>query len=256
VILMVFAVACVFLVFDRPSDTGQADFDPADASSGDDGPRLPAVVVIKRMMTNPIIITVALIELCSGFLRQGILNWYRDYAKGMGAQATFVYENWGMVSCIAGITGGMFAGLISDHIFHSRRGPVSAVLYGIMLLGGCVIFFVLGTPPLVSWTIAFMAMAIIGVHGMLSGTASQDFGGKKNAGVAVGLIDGFVYLGATLQAKLYGSVLPEKGTAAAKDPGNWTWWPGAMVPVALIGLLLALRVWNARPQAKKSAAPR
>jgi OPA family glycerol-3-phosphate transporter-like MFS transporter len=254
IILFGFAVACYFLVFDRPSDTGQADFDPADASSGDDGPRLPAITVIRRMMTNPIILTVALIELCSGFLRQGILNWYRDYSKALGAQDTFVYENWGMVSCIAGITGGMFAGLISDHLFGSRRGPVSAFLYGIMLAGSAAILFVLGTPAIVSWTIAFMAMAIIGVHGMLSGTASQDFGGKKNAGVAVGLIDGFVYLGATVQAKLYGHVLPEKGTAVAKDPASWIWWPGAMIPVALLGLVLALRVWNARPQAKSAAA--
>ena len=30
---------------------------------------------------------------------------------------------------------------------------------------------------------------------MLSGTASADFGGKKYAGTATGVIDGFVYLG-------------------------------------------------------------
>jgi OPA family glycerol-3-phosphate transporter-like MFS transporter len=31
---------------------------------------------------------------------------------------------------------------------------------------------------------------------------------------------------------------------------NWTAWPVAMIPVALIGLVLARRVWNAKPQAK------
>ena len=78
------------------------------------------------MLTHPVILTIALIELCSGFLRQAILQWGRDFGKGVGIGNTFVFENWGMVSCIAGITGGMFAGAISDHLFQSRRSPVSA----------------------------------------------------------------------------------------------------------------------------------
>ena len=166
---------------------------------------------MKRMLTSKIILTIAVIELCSGFLRQGILKWYRTFAGATGSVDAFVYSNWGMVSCIAGITGGIFAGLISDHVFQSRRGPVSSVLYGIMVAGCLLIFPVLAYPGAVSWIIAFMAMAIIGVHGMLSGVASQDFGGKKNAGTATGIIDGFVYLGTAMQAVTYGYLLPEKG---------------------------------------------
>jgi OPA family glycerol-3-phosphate transporter-like MFS transporter len=94
-----------------------------------------------------------------------------------------------------------------------------------------------------------MAMSIIGVHGMLSGVASQDFGGRKHAGVAVGLIDGFVYLGTAMQGQVYGgtlSLLPEKGTPASHDASNWVAWPLAMIPMAMIGMVLALRLWNAR----------
>src|SRR5690606_30519980 len=141
--------------------------------------------------------------------------------KGVGGVDSFVYDNWGLVSCIAGITGGVFAGFISDHLFQSRRAPMSAVLYGIMLAGACLVLAVIGHPMIVSWTIAVMAMSIIGVHGMLSGTASADFGGRKNAGIAVGLIDGFVYLGTAFQAQVYGRTLPEKGSCAAKDVDNW-----------------------------------
>ena len=246
-ILVVFFALSYLFVRDNPSEAGFVDFDPADASSGDAGPRLPAWTVIKRMMTTRIIVIIALVELCSGFLRQGILKWYPDFAKGIGLGDTYIRAHWGMVSCIAGITGGMFAGLISDHLFQSRRAPVSAVLYAIMLLGSILIIPLLGAPAAISWVAAFMAMAIIGVHGMLSGTASADFGGKRNAGIAVGLIDGAVYLGTALQSVLYGHILPEKGTPAAKEMASWYGWPVAMVPVALIGFLLALRVWNARP---------
>src|SRR5678816_2510221 len=91
------------------------------------------------------------IELCSGFLRQGILKWSGDFAKGVGAAGSYINSHWGMVSCIAGITGGMFAGVISDHLFHSRRPPVSTVLYLIMLAGAIALVPLLGAPVAVSW---------------------------------------------------------------------------------------------------------
>jgi OPA family glycerol-3-phosphate transporter-like MFS transporter len=256
-ILALFWAASFALVRDTPAQAGLKDFDVADASSGQTESHESAVAVILRMLRNPVILTIALIELCSGFLRQGILKWSGDFARGIGESGSFVYKHWGMVSCIAGITGGMFAGVISDHLFQSRRPPVSSVLYAVMLLGAIVMLPLLGAPLAVSWIIAFMAMAIIGVHGMLSGVASQDFGGRLHTGVAVGLIDGFVYLGTALQDQVYGgygSLLPEKGTEAAKHVGNWAAWPVAMVPVAAIGLALSLRLWNARVHARAPVA--
>ncbi len=92
---------------------------------------------------------------------------------------------------------------------------------------------------------------------MLSGTASMDFGGAKNAGIAVGIIDGFVYLGTGVMSLIYALLLPrvELDPAGnligpATDPANWLPWPVAMIPVALIGFLLALRLWNAKPKPK------
>jgi OPA family glycerol-3-phosphate transporter-like MFS transporter len=79
--------------------------------------------------------------------------------------------------------------------------------------------------------------------------------------MAVGIIDGFVYLGSTVQSFLYGAMLPAAKMRDAKgclvsNPeaakiDNWTVWPYAMIPVALIGFALTLRIWNARPTPKK-----
>ncbi|MCP5047410.1 MAG: hypothetical protein GY940_09585 [bacterium] len=106
-----------------------------------------------------------------------------------------------------------------------------------------------------------MSMAVIGVHGMLSGTASMDFGGTRNVGIAVGIIDGLVYLGTGVMSFTYAILLPKEQLDAAgniigpaTDPGNWSAWPIAMIPIAVIGLLLAIRVWNAYPQAKGKKA--
>ncbi len=248
-ILLTFFVIDFFVIRDTPSHAGFQDFDTADASSGDTGPRLGVVAVLKKMLSNPVIITILLIEFCSGFLRNAIMQWGRKYAVQTGLES-FVFDNWGMVLCVAGILGGMFAGVISDKVFDSRRGPVSAVLYGGMSVGAVASAFFLGSWAM-GWVVAFMSLCVIGVHGMLSGTASMDFGGKKNAGVAVGIIDGAVYMGTGLQSVLLGSMLPSG--ELAKNPGNWMNWPLAMIPVAIAGFILTTRVWNAKPQ--KTGAP-
>jgi OPA family glycerol-3-phosphate transporter-like MFS transporter len=254
ILFLFFALSYVF-VRNSPSDAGHADFDLGDATN--EGERLTVAQVFVKLLSHPVILTIAIIELCSGFLRQAILQWGIDFGKGLHLDKTFVFQNWGMVSCVAGITGGMFAGAISDHLFQSRRSPVSAVLYGIMLGGALVIVPMLAAPAGIGWVVAFMSMAIIGVHGMLTATASADFAGRKNTGMAVGLIDGFVYLGSTVQSFIYGSALPAAkirdahgclvANPAAADADNWRVWPYAMIPVALIGFLLTLRIWNAKP---------
>lgn len=247
-ILAVFAVADILLVRDYPSEAGFDDFDTGDASSGDGGERLPALVIFKRMFKNPVIVTVACVEFCSGYVRDAVMSWYLKFAD-FTHSAGFASEHWGVLTCCAGITSGVVGGIISDRVFGSRRGPVATVFYGAVIFFSILMFVFLGSPVLGFVAIGIF-MSIIGVHGMLSGTASMDFGGKKNAGVAIGIIDGFVYLGVTTQAKVLGYVLPRD--AATKLATNWWTWPCAILPVAILGIYLASRLWNARPQ--KAAA--
>jgi OPA family glycerol-3-phosphate transporter-like MFS transporter len=254
VLLAVFWIINFVWVKNTPGEAGFEDFDTADASSGDDGPQLAAIDVFKMMFRNPVIITIACIEFCSGFLRQAIMQWFRTFAKQtddvLHLKDSFVYDNWGMLLCCAGIMGGVVAGIISDRVFQSRRGPVAAVLYGAMSILAVVMVFTYDTAML-PWLVILMSMCIIGVHGMLSGTASMDFGGKKNVGVAVGIIDGFVYAGTAVMSITYGVILPDDTNAAvAGDPANWIWWPVSMIPLAVIGLYLSTRIWNAKPKGK------
>ena len=262
-LLAVFWVIDWFVVRNTPGEAGLVDFNTGDATSGDTGPRLGATKVFRMMLTNPIILTIAGVEFCSGFLRQAIMQWYGSFAKQtdavLGLKSSFVNDNWGLLLCIAGISGGVVAGFISDHLFQSRRGPVAGLLYGILLTGAVVLTFTY-TTPIVGWLVVVMSMAVIGVHGMLSGTASMDFGGAKNAGIAVGIIDGFVYLGTGVMSLTYALVLPSVELDAAgqiagpaTNPANWRAWPVAMIPVAAIGLFLAARLWNAKPKPKSVA---
>jgi MFS transporter, OPA family, glycerol-3-phosphate transporter len=247
IILLAFFVLDLLFVFDRPSQTGHADFETGDASLSADGETPSVIEVAKRLFTHPVLLTIAAIEFCSGYFRQAVMQWTPIFAKETGISNQFVHAHWGMMLCIAGILGGVLAGAVSDHFFQSRRGPSAVLMYGLILIGSVFCFVLLDRASL-GYVMVAMSMCIIGVHGLLSGTASMDFAGKRNTGLAVGIIDGFVYLGSGLQAFVLGAVLPKDGTPAAGDPASWSRWPLVIFPSAAIGFLLCTRLWRARPQ--------
>jgi len=411
-LLAVFFVIELSLLRDRPSQAGHQDFDTGDASSGDtsDTP-IPVMTLFKRILTHPVILTVALIEFCTGVLRNGVMHWFPIYAneiwalpnehvlrggallmamrdgawsplwpalpcfavaavsallakrahgKRRGAYAVgaalaflapFLQGGWGGLLMVAGVIGGNVAGWVSDLFFQSRRGPAAGFMYG--LLAVCVLGmgFSLATPtnvveaadaksglvagdrilsigadrevsgwaevrnavacvqpqckgsgwdaekcmcisslpeakaeksgvisarverggqaldvalpdpkatqragdmrvlkarpvlplsPYVLGLVVFViSLCVIGTHGLLSGTATMDFGGRKAAATAVGVIDGFVYLGTALQSVALGFLTTK----------SWGYWPWFLLPFGVIGFLLSLRIWSAKPKA-------
>jgi OPA family glycerol-3-phosphate transporter-like MFS transporter len=121
-----------------------------------------------------------------------------------------------------------------------------------MLVGAIAMWLTLDNGLVMSVVATVMMLAIIGVHGMLSGAASMDFGGKQNVGIVVGIIDGLVYLGQGLQYLTLGHMVPTGH--AATTAGNWGVWPLMMIPASLLGLALGSRIWNAKPASKGAAA--
>jgi sugar phosphate permease len=347
-ILAGFALLDIFILHDRPSQAGFADLDTGDAGSAEPDKPFKAAEIIKRVLTNPILLTIAFIELCSGVLRNGIMHWYLIFSAEMGyPKSFFITENWGLLLMIAGISGGILAGFVSDKIFGSRRGPVAALLYGLLLLSAIAIWpFVVSTrqqaqnslllqvdpaqmssrfaeyqitPELlrskagdcfhietqdssasrIIWRVTardkeplstsklndlvlakrelgdekkartllvknvaqvigapaghkayglgalvvLMSLCVIGVHGMLSGTSTMDFGGRRAAATAVGLIDGFVYLGTGIQSLALGFLTTK----------SWNYWPPFLIPFAVIGLILAVKIWHAYPDNKRTS---
>ena len=246
-VLFLMFLVTVFIVRDSPEAAGLGAFNTGDATSGDTGPRMPVLQVFKKILTNPIILTIACIEFCSGYIRDGIMQWGTNAAKAIESHhGEFIFSNWGMVSCCAGIMAGITAGIISDRVFQSRRGPVAAILYG-GLLGLCLTLFLVLGNGLLGYVFAAMVLCVIGVHGMLSGTASMDFGGSKNAGIATGIIDGFAYVGSATSTLILGTFLPNAKVDPeyAANPDNWTIWPKLLLPAIVIGLILSSRIWNA-----------
>ena len=246
-ILLFWAALDIWLIRDTPSQAGFHDFDTHDASSGEMHHEFSMLQLMKRVLSNPVIVTVALVEFTTGVLRNGTLQWYFAFAKDVKQPgAEFFLSHWGLLLCITGIVGGFLAGYVSDKYFHSRRAPPVAIASVTMvLLTSMLAVFLFSSPVVVGLCSLMICFLSIAVHSLMSGTAAADFGGRKATATASGITDAFVYAGTSLQSLTIGSLVHNPAI-------GWTAWPVFMIPFAIAAVYLAMRMWHALPEATKS----
>lgn len=262
-IMLFWAALDWWLIKDTPEEAGFPHLDTHDASSGEMHIELSTKDLLKKVFTSKLMLFIAAIELTSGVLRNGIIQWYPSFTKEVTqVGAEYFKNNWGFLLCMFGIVGGFTGGLISDKLFQSRRGPPAALLCGIIFvltIGMTVYLF--HSPVVIAISALLVSAAVIGVHSLMSGTAAADFGGRKATATCSGIVDGFVYLGSTIQSVGIGFLTPKdhaltQSTGAMFSFGelagrSWYWWPVFLMPFALIGMMIAWVIWHELPAATK-----
>ena len=244
VLLVFWALMDLWIIKGEPEDAGFAHFDTCDASSGQMHVQFSVLDLLKKIFTNPLMLMVAGVELTSGVFRYCALTWYPSFAKEVAQPgAEFFAQHWGWFTCIFGIVGGFAGGTLSDKLFLSRRGPPAAILCGLVLALAIVMAATLFSGPLiVGWSAVLIVMASIGITSLMSGTAATDFGGRKATATCAGVVDGFAYIGSSVQSFSLGFIITR---------GGWHWWPLYIIPFAIIGLMLALKIWHDLPAATR-----
>ncbi len=231
-------------VQNHPEDCGLPALDVQDASSGDTEV-VSVKYVLKKVLTNPVMLTIAVAEFCTGFVRHGFEQWFPRYmqeAQKLPLESP-VFQKGAMAVVLAGIAGAFFAGTISDWVFKGRRAPVAFLGYLTQVICLAVVWKATNINFIIAAFIA-NSFAISIVHSMLSGTASMDFGGKKAAGTAAGLFDGMQYIGGAFVGVGMGWMLDHYG---------WSVWGPSMIGFSFVGLILMATLWNARPVTKGPA---
>jgi OPA family glycerol-3-phosphate transporter-like MFS transporter len=242
-ILIFWAVLDVWLIKDTPEEAGFPPFDTCDASSGLMHVHLTSADLLKKVFLSPLMLLIALVEFTSGIFRNGVTQWYFIFAKEVSQPgAAFFLTHWGWLLCIFGVLGGFAGGLVSDKVFQSRRGPPAAVLCFCVLVAAAVMAVALYSSPFVVGCagIAIVTCAV-GITSLMSGTAATDFGGRKATATCAGVVDGFAYFGSGIQSFCLGYL----------TTWSWHWWPLFLMPFAVLGLLIALRIWNDLPPATR-----
>jgi OPA family sugar phosphate sensor protein UhpC-like MFS transporter len=144
---------------------------------------------------------------------------------------------------LAGPVGTLVGGITSDRIFQSKRMPVSVL--ALFCLAALMVVF-----PFIPLTRAGMGMGMFAMgflvyipDSLVSGTAAIDFGTKKGASTANGVINGLGSLGQMLGVLLPGWVESVLGKGQNVWPAIFV---GLGSALALGGLMLA-PLWNRLP---------
>jgi len=238
----------LFLVKDTPEDAGFGNLDTGDGVI-DPNEKFTLSEVLKKVFASKIMWMIGIGSMMIGFVRRSVVDaWYPVYFKDVfgisGTDLPYQLAAWGIA--ILGIGGGFAFGIMSDKIYKGRRAPV--IVYGFIGMVVMLLLFYLSDvfnlgPLSAAIMLMFLSLFVNGAHGMIGGAASMDFGGRKAAATAAGLIDGFQYLAGAFVGQAVGFITTTYGWQA------WKLWP---IPFAIIGAIVMSFLWNAMPKGKST----
>ncbi|HXF99386.1 MAG TPA: MFS transporter, partial [Bacteroidota bacterium] len=209
--------------------------------------------IVRKVATNKFIWMVAGAYFCTGVIRWGVDTWYIRYLQETYGMRTdsFTYGVSAFFIPISAVAGSFLAGTLSDRVFGARRGPAAALMY-FMSFVMLVLFLSFPDPLLSVIFLIILQMFVNGPHSLLGGAAAMDFGGRKAAGFATGLIDACQYLGGGLFAgSIIGALMQSYGTVPGTDnitPEGWRAWVILLMAFTLLGGTLMTLLWNVHPQ--------
>jgi MFS transporter, OPA family, glycerol-3-phosphate transporter len=240
VVLAIVALITLLVVKDTPEELGFPRQDEMlEMEAKEESSSLNSI--LSAILLNPTMLVITGAMMATGLIRHSLEQWapkyFLDVHKVSSDSMVFAVAFAGQV--MIGIFGAFVMGNISDRYFQSRRGPVTAIAYFMQAL--LLLLFALLKPG--PWAAAVILMIFYfflnGCHGLIAGTASMDFGGRRAAATAAGLLDGSQYLVGSIAGIGMGALL---------DRFGWDAWAWSIIIFAVIaGVLMATR-WNVLPE--------
>lgn len=202
----------------------------------------------KAVLRNPAIWILAFSSAFMYISRYAVNSWgvfYLQAEKGYSTlDASFIIS----ISSVCGIVGTMFSGVISDKLFGGCRN-VPALIFGLMnVLALCLFLLV----PGVHFWIDALAMVLFGLGigvliCFLGGLMAVDIAPRNASGAALGVVGIASYIGAGLQDVMSGLLIEgNKQLVNGVEVYDFTYINWFWIGAALLSVLLALLVWNAR----------
>ena len=240
-------ICALFWLFQRdtPEELGLAPIEayhtashPSAASLETDAKTESSWQIIKEVLRTPTVLLLCAVYFCLKPARYAILFWGPKYINdklGTGmAESGFLSSMFEF----AGPFSVLVAGFISDKVFASRRMPISVIC--LFLLS--VVLYFLDSFPATRWMLGgslfLIGLLTFAPDSLISGTAAVDFGTRKHASTATGLINGFGSIGAIVGGTIPGFFWKQWG------------WHGVFLALSvavMAGALLLLPKWNAVP---------
>lgn len=165
----------------------------------------------KKLLSKPRMILFCLISAIAGIGRYGLLTWIPTYfMESMGF--SIKKGIFGSVLIPIGQALAMFVfPFITDKLFKGKREPMLA-LASISTFLGMIAF-----PFITSQLVASIVLFVIGIFSMVTGiiwSVAGDIGGSEYSSTVAGILDWSVYMGAAIQASLFGLIKDKFGWSA------------------------------------------
>ena len=254
---VLFVIWVLFILFqrNRPEDVG---LPPIEEYHREEEPVIdpkdtPAVEpegswkVIGEVLRNKMVWLLASVYFLVKPTRYLILAWSPVYVNELLGTGTATSGLLGSMFDLAGPLGTLTGGLISDRLFRSKRIPISVIALFCLAAFMMAFRYLPPTRLAIGAGLFLIGFLVFIPDSLVSGTAAIDFGTKKGASTASGMINGFGSLGQTIGITLPGWA--EGIVGKGHDIWNPIFlWLG--VALAMAGLLL-LPQWNRLPPTAK-----
>lgn len=243
-----FGIWVLFLLFqrNRPEDVGLTSIEeyhgekPAvlDEDETPDEEPEGSWKVIAEVLTTPMVWLLSLVYFFLKPTRYAILFWGPVYVHEKLGTAVLESAVISSLFEIAGPVSVITAGFLSDKVYGSRRMPV--IVIGLLCLSVLLVVMEALPPSQFALASCFLGIGflVFGPDALISGAAAIDFGTKKGAGTAAGMINGFGSVGAVI-----GMTIP----AYLHENYGWGWVFGLLAGCSLTAALLLLPQWNTVP---------
>ena len=241
--MVLMLVAFYFLFKEKPEDVGLKAFAEEDQAAAARDAQLIAEIdrkgflyPYKVLFSEPKVIVFCLISAIAGVGRYGLLTWIPTYfQESMGLSI-----KQGIFSSILlpiGQACAMFVfPLITDKLFKGKREPMLA-LASVVTFCGMIVF-----PFLKSQAPASIMLLLVGISGMVTGViwaVAGDMGGRAFSSTVVGILDWAVYMGAAIQASVFGFVKDTFG------------WPAIFITIGCLYIIMLVLTLLARKMKMK-----
>jgi OPA family sugar phosphate sensor protein UhpC-like MFS transporter len=252
----------VWVLFDlfqrnRPEDVGLPPIEeyrgePADVVKSADTPAAEpegSWTVIAAVLGNPMVWLLSLEYFLLKPARYLFLFWAPFYVNdrlGSGAAESGIL---GSLFELGGPLGMILAGYLSDKLFHSRRVPMTAL----GLLGAGLLVFAFPALPVAPWALGLglfsIGFFVYVADSLISATAAIDFGTRRGASTAAGLINACGSVGAIVGGTLPGWIK----RVAPEGSDLWSWVFYGLGAALLLAALLLVPQWNRLPSPARKA---
>lgn len=236
--MVVMLVAFALFFKEKPEDVGLSPFYEADAKAAERDAELEAQISkngylypYKVLFTEPKVLVFCLISAIAGIGRYGLLTWIPTYfTEEMGLSIKD-----GIFSSILlpiGQACAMFVfPFLTDKLFKGKREPMLILASVVTFLGMLAFPFIKSQMP------ASIMLFVLGVFAMVTGviwTIAGDMGGRAFSSTIVGVFDWAVYMGAAIQAMVFGFVKETFG------------WPAIFITIGCLYIILLVLTLAAR----------